>query len=438
VGDEEPPLRRPRRKLEAEDFRTLGILVGGIRKNKVLRLMDAPKVENIMKLVQELDLDSLTVHQRYCTNNRLGRSICTRCIDGCPTDAISFEADVGLRVDQGACIRCGVCGPACPNAVFDPKTPSDAMIFETIERLLSGSEQSVLSVRCDGVGGRYEPKSTDKKAGGTLVVPCLGRMPEMAWLRAGQLGASQITFSECDKECPYTTGHGVFVRTRKVADHVLDALGKDVTVTSEADKAPKKTKAKIDDGNTKEGIDRRAFFSKIGRVATRTAEPPTKKPKEEVPTWHQRVPSGRRMLKEMAETSMVDAHPLMAQEDMPFADVDIDSVRCDFCGVCSVLCPTGALTSIELDDIGGVCFSFWKCTNCSLCRAVCPEDAIQIKRDTDLANLGDVARVLVKVNMEECGSCGVTYVGGQGKGICPNCDKRASIEAGLVDGFYDR
>jgi ferredoxin len=331
-----------------------------------------------------------------------------------------------------------VCGPACPNGVFDPKAPSDAVILNKIEQLIARSESSVLTVRCDGIGGRYELTNTQKKDVDALVVPCLGRIPETAWLRADQLGATHISFSECEETCPYRTGHEVFERTRNVAEHILDTLKKDAPMTSGVEGPQVMVMTRNQGGKVKEGMNRRAFISEIGKVAARTMDPPAKKPTEKVPTWHQRVPPGRQMLREWAEASIGEAHPITAEDDMPFTDVDIDSTTCDFCGVCTVLCPTGALTSIELDDVGGVYFSFWKCTGCRLCEVVCPEEAIALEAKADLGNLGKAAKILVRMTLDECDSCGVTYVGRHGKRLCPNCDKRTSIGIGLVDDLYNR
>jgi ferredoxin len=438
VKKEGPPERNPRRNIEAEDFRTIGMLVGGIKQNKVIRLMDAPKVENIMRFVQELDLEALKVHQTYCTNNRLGKVICTLCIDACPTGAIEYEEGVGLVVDPSECLSCGVCGPACPNGVFHPKNPSDAMVLRRMEKLIAMSESGVLSVRCDGIGGRYEPMSVPKKEQGSLVVPCLGRVPETAWLRAEQLGISHISFSDCDVACPYQKGHEVFKRTQMMTEHFLSNMKGDTHSDAQVSGPRPNVKAQGQDGVAKDGINRRAFFSEIGKVAARTIEPAKKEPVENVPTWHQRVPPGRKMLRARAQGLRGEAIPISGDDDLPFAEVGIDGARCDFCGVCTVLCPTGALTSIEIDEVGGVCFSFWKCTGCRVCEVVCPEDAVGLESDTDMDNLRSDAKVLVRVTMEECDSCGVTFVARQGRGLCPNCDKRALIGVGLVDALNER
>lgn len=39
---------------------------------------------------------------------------CGKCVEVCPTDAISLETDSGAKVDQNECISCGVCISACP------------------------------------------------------------------------------------------------------------------------------------------------------------------------------------------------------------------------------------------------------------------------------------------------------------------------------------
>jgi ferredoxin len=413
------------------------MLVGGIKQNKIIRLMDAPKIDSIMRFVQELDLDTLTVHQRYCTNNRLGKEICTICIDHCPNGAIEYEAEVGLTVNPTACLSCGVCGPACPNGVFDPKVPSDGMLLNTIEKLVVRSAPRSLSVRCDGIGGRYELKGTDKKDVEGLSVPCLGRLPVTAWVVADQLGADHFTFSECEETCPFQKGHDVFVGTKKVAENIIDNLARE-PASLEVEGPSVDENAVGKEKEAKEGIDRRAFFSEIGKVAVRTLEPPAKKPTDNVPTWHQRVPPARMVLRDRGGAFVDEVRPLSVYDDLPFADVGINRTRCDFCGVCTVLCPTGALTSIELDEIGGISFSFWKCTGCRLCQVVCPEDAIELADEIDIGDIGRTAKVLVNVTMDECSSCGVTFVERQGRGLCVNCDKRASIGQGLVDGLYDR
>ncbi len=50
-------------------------------------------------------------------------SVCEDCIGVCPTRALTLERDVEgkpvlLRLDQGACLGCGLCVEACPEGAF--------------------------------------------------------------------------------------------------------------------------------------------------------------------------------------------------------------------------------------------------------------------------------------------------------------------------------
>jgi ferredoxin len=58
-------------------------------------------------------------------------------------------------------------------------------------------------------------------------------------------------------------------------------------------------------------------------------------------------------------------------------DVHRNEARCTQCGVCTVICPTGALF-INREDMT-VGFDVSKCTGCELCVSACPPRAMEVK-----------------------------------------------------------
>ncbi|MEA3560942.1 MAG: 4Fe-4S binding protein [Candidatus Omnitrophota bacterium] len=58
-------------------------------------------------------------------------------------------------------------------------------------------------------------------------------------------------------------------------------------------------------------------------------------------------------------------------------DVHRNEDRCTQCGVCTVVCPTGAL-SMNREDMT-VSFDVSKCTGCELCVPACPVRAMEVK-----------------------------------------------------------
>ena len=64
--------------------------------------------------------------------------------------------------------------------------------------------------------------------------------------------------------------------------------------------------------------------------------------------------------------------------DAILAEIEV-TPECAACGVCVALCPTGAITQAQTDDLFYLSFKPYLCTNCQVCVKACMHKAINIK-----------------------------------------------------------
>jgi ferredoxin len=425
-----------RRPIGTEDIRTLGILFGGIKQSKLYKVMKGPSIDGVMGALDDMDLDFLMVHQRSCPNNRSGKVLCDRCIRVCPVDAIEFSRDSGLAIDTNECIRCGVCGAACPSGTLEPRDPSDEALLAKITYRGAGRGRDALVIRCDGIAGRHVRKDVNGKKRNDLVLSCLGRMTEVMSLTRRGRSVSEATFLPCDPECPFTSGYEGFLETERLTEHLMATFGpmdhnkdgqvgpQDVDGSKEKDPEP-----------VENAYSRRDFFAQLRHATVGSLDP--SKEKEKAPHWEQRVPKRRKALVDYARTLGCTDHVVNRDEGLPFGDPAVDHSLCDLCGVCASLCPTGALSTVEVDGISALVFTFWKCTGCTLCEDVCPEGAISLSGSYDLGRLQEDATILVKHTLESCPTCGMSYVQGPDASYCPHCDKRALLQRQMEESLLE-
>ena len=59
----------------------------------------------------------IQVEPTRCLVVRSPRATCQRCQEVCPAQAIHLDGQ-SVRLDEGACLGCGLCLTACPTGVF--------------------------------------------------------------------------------------------------------------------------------------------------------------------------------------------------------------------------------------------------------------------------------------------------------------------------------
>lgn len=402
--------------------------MANLEQSKIYKVMKGPNFANVLDVVEDIDLDYLGINQQLCPNNRYTQKICNTCERFCPVGAIGFEKGNGIIIDEKKCIQCGICGPVCPNGVFEPKLTSDEKVFSDIFNILGKSKTKNIRFDCTKCHGYYGKIKRKRKKKETLLLPCLGSISELYILWAYALGAKKISYRRCDDKCQYTQGKRAFKRTRILIEHLVNCLNIKPGSNNLNDYIVGELSNQLEDEGT-----RRDFFINLGKKTAKVFEIGNEEDSEELEFWHQQVPKKRLMLLNFTDWFGSKGY-ISKRGFLPFAEPIVDRDRCDLCEVCTYLCPTGALRASELDNIRFLYFTFGKCTGCGLCERGCPNRAILMNDTVDLGMLSKRARVLVKHRTESCPSCMLTYIKGRlTTGDCPQCGKRESIRKGVND-----
>ena len=84
--------------------------------------------------------------EALCAHGRNTRTGCTRCLDVCPTGAITSAGDK-VNIDPYVCAGCGSCASVCPTGAATYALPPREAVFERLRTLLTVYEKAGGSCR---------------------------------------------------------------------------------------------------------------------------------------------------------------------------------------------------------------------------------------------------------------------------------------------------
>jgi ferredoxin len=320
----------------------------------------------------------IKVEDLLCAHSRSGQQGCSRCLNVCPTGAITPDGD-HVAVDPMICAGCGACSAICPSGAISYDAPPVDMTFR---RLTTMAE-------------------TYRKAGGTtprLLVTDATHGPELIRLNArfyDGLPADVIPF---EMSALNGFGHAEMLGALAVGFAHVDILAAPNTDLVALDEQIALTRAIAGDAvRLLQTTDPEALNNDLALEAeTKTVQTPI-------------LPMGSR--RQIARMSAKALHGDNAQiplpQGAPYGAVLVNQDSCTLCLSCVSQCPSGAL--IDNPDRPELRFQEDACLQCGLCSNVCPENAISLVPQMNTSPEAMGQQILHEEEPAACIECGALF-----------------------------
>lgn len=321
----------------------------------------------------------IALEPALCAHSRAEQSGCSKCLNICPTGAITSAGD-HVAIDPMICAGCGACAALCPSGAIAYDAPPVSAVFRRLDAL----------------------SATYRKAGGKaprLLVHDADHGDEMISLAArfGRGLPSDVIPFAMDSLAAF--GHAEMMAALSCGFASVDVLMAPRTERDTPEHEAMLTNALSGGGRVQviDMVDPDALSEHLygGEVPTPVVSPS--------------LPIGtRRQVARVAAKAMLpEAEMLPLPENAPYGAVLVNTDSCTLCLSCVSLCPSGALG--DNPDLPQLLFQEDACLQCGLCATICPETAITLE---PRMNLTDAAFSQVVLNEEEpfaCIECGSLF-----------------------------
>lgn len=327
-----------------------------------------------------------------CVHSRSRIVGCHRCLDLCPTGAITPNGD-HVRIDENICAGCGACATACPTGAASYALPPADSLMRRLRTLIIAYREA---------GGKNPVLLIHDTSHGDEMIDALARHGDGLPANVLPLSVNEITQVGIEAIAA-AFAYGIsavrlllrakprhdmssLVRTLDLARPILTGLGfrADSVATIETD----------DPDQLGEGL--RTIESGTPIKAFSSFQPVGGKRDVQ-----------KLALRELHRSAPVPADVIALPPAAPFGRVEIDVEDCTLCLACVTACPTGALGDDHEKPL--LKFSEDACVQCGICKATCPEKVISLVPQIDFRAATAPARVLKQEEPFHCIACGKPF-----------------------------
>jgi len=330
--------------------------------------------------------------EELCAHSRSRIVGCHRCLDLCPTGAITPNGD-HVAIDAQICAGCGQCAAVCPTGAAAYALPPADALLRKLRVLLSaysaaGGSRAVLLFHDAEHGGEMIDalaRYGDGLPANVLPVPVneITQIGLEAIAGAFAYGATALRFLLRAKPRHDLAG---LARTIALSETILAGLGFD---------GKRVARIETDDPDV--------LGAQLGAIEPLGAAA--------APATFAAVGKKRDVLKlalrELHAAAPRPADVIALPDGAPFGGIEVNVEGCTLCLSCVSACPTGALS----DDPERPMLRFTEdaCVQCGLCKATCPEKVIALKPQIDFRAATAASRVIKQEDPFLCVRCGAPF-----------------------------
>ncbi|MCX7296501.1 MAG: 4Fe-4S dicluster domain-containing protein, partial [Hyphomicrobiales bacterium] len=327
-----------------------------------------------------------------CAHSRSRIVGCRRCLDLCPTGAITPNGN-HVAIDPQICAGCGQCAAACPTGAAAYALPPADALLRQLRILLgayreAGGKRAVLLFHDADHGGELIDalaRHGDGLPANVLPVQVneITQVGLEAIAAALAYGASAVRFLLRARPRHDVAG---LARTIALAEPILAGLGFDgARVSTIETDDPDALGTTLRAMAPMDGAAKPSTFAAVGG-------------KREVM---------RLALREMHAVAPSPIDIVALPDGAPFGTIEVNVDGCTLCLSCVSACPTGALS----DDPEKPMLRFAEdaCVQCGLCKATCPEKVISLKPQLNFLAATAMNRVIKQEEPYHCIVCDTPF-----------------------------
>ncbi len=293
-----------------------------------------------------------------CAHGNSGLHGCTRCLDACPTNAISSAGDK-IDVDAYLCQGGGSCATVCPSGAITYVYPAVSDLLEAVRTMLTAYR--------DAAGQHPTLLFHDAAAGRDHVARLAARLPEnFIPIEIEEVGA--VGMDTWLAALAYGASHVVLLAAPTVAPSVLGALRVQLeyagAILAGMGHSPERLQLIMTDGDA------------VTLEALQALTPQSTLPPAGFAAFDEKRTTIRLAVDHLYAQAPAPRPTAALPVGAPFGAIEVNRTTCTLCMACVSVCPASALS--DAGDQPQLLFTEWNCVQCGLCETACPEDAISL------------------------------------------------------------